>query len=90
MAGRTQPTRCSVLYASIYMLLRLAITLAVLRSYSNAERDLEILALRHQVAVLRPQVKRPDLLPADRMILSSVTSLTTNIMSRAAVRSKFS
>src|SRR6266699_620766 len=44
-----------VLYASIYMLLRLAISLAVLRSSSDAERDLEILALRHQVAVLRRQ-----------------------------------
>jgi hypothetical protein len=42
-----------VLYASIYMLLRLAVSLAVLRTTSDAERDLEILALRHQVAVLR-------------------------------------
>jgi hypothetical protein len=43
------------------MLLRLAISLAVLRSSPDAARDLEILALGHQVAVLRRQVKRPDL-----------------------------
>ncbi len=36
-----------VLYASIYMLLRLAISLAVLRNSPDAKRDLEILALRH-------------------------------------------
>ena len=47
-----------VLYASIYMLLRLAISLTVLHASSDAQRDLEILALRHQVAVLRRQVQK--------------------------------
>jgi len=52
------------------MLVRLAISLVVLRTSSDAERDLEILALRHQVAVLRRQVKRPELLTADRIVLA--------------------
>ena len=51
-----------VLYASIYMLLRLAISLAVLRSSSDVVRDLEILALRHQVTI--PRSSSP--LTADR------------------------
>lgn len=45
-----------VLFASVYMLLRLLINLTLLRTSSDAHRDLEILALRHQVAVLRRQV----------------------------------
>ncbi len=59
-------------YASSYVLMRLAISLAVLRTSSDAERDLEILALRRQVAVMCRQVKRPDLMPADRMILAAI------------------
>jgi len=56
------------------MQLRLATSLAVLRSSSAAERDLEILALGHQVTVLRRQVRGPDLLPADRLILAALGS----------------
>jgi putative transposase len=54
------------------MLVRLAVNLAVLRTNSNAERALEMLALRHQVAVLRGHVNRPELLPADRLILAAL------------------
>jgi len=46
-----------VLNESIYVLLRLAISLATLATSSDSERDLEILALRHQVAVSAPPRK---------------------------------
>jgi len=50
-----------VLLASFYSLVRLMIGLVELTSMGQSEKDSEILALRHEVAVLRRRVKRPDL-----------------------------
>lgn len=61
-----------VLFASIYSLLRLLVAISLIRTQPDAERDLELLALRQQVAVLSRQAKRPELLPTDRLILAAL------------------
>ena len=61
-----------MLCASIYAVLRLIVGIGVIRNMTEAELHGELLALRHEVAILRRQVKRPDLFPVDRMILAAI------------------
>lgn len=60
------------------MLLRLShlaltgmIRLLRLLSMSNADKDIEILALRHQLAVLQRQIDKPQLTLPDRAFLAA-------------------
>jgi putative transposase len=41
----------------------------------DSAKDLEILVLRHQLAVLRRQTPRPKLEPADRALLAAVSRI---------------
>jgi uncharacterized membrane protein YdfJ with MMPL/SSD domain len=58
-----------------YLVLRQVLQGIVLGMHSDRAKEIEILVLRHQVAVLRRQVKRLDLGPADRVALSALARL---------------
>ncbi len=59
----------------VYWLFRHLLGLAVLRCRSDAANEVEILVLRHELAVLRRQVSRPSCHPADRVFLAALVRL---------------
>jgi hypothetical protein len=62
-----------VLSKPAYLTLCRSIQLLVLLARGEAVKDLEILVLRHQLTVMRRQVARPKLEPADRAQLAAVS-----------------
>lgn len=58
-----------------YLMLSQVLQLLIQRMRGDRAKDVEILVLRHQVAVLRRQVRRLDLEPADRVILAALSRL---------------
>ena len=59
----------------IYTAMRRILDLMVLIASGDRGKEIEILVLRHQVAVLRRQVTRPELRPADRAWLAALSRL---------------
>ncbi len=59
----------------LYILTRHILELAALRFRSGRSKDIEIVVLRHELAILRRQVARPELADADRVFLAAAASL---------------
>ena len=68
-----------------YLVLRRVLQLAALRLRSDEFKELEIVVLRHELAVLRRQVARPEPSAADRVFLAAASRL----LPRASWRSFF-
>jgi putative transposase len=66
----------------LYLMARRLVGMLLGSLRTQHAKDVEIAVLRHQLEVLRRQVKRPELRPADRAVLA--------VLSRALPRSDWS
>ena len=64
-----------VVASLLYVLVRRVLTLLTLRFRSESSKDLEIVVLRHELAILRRQVGRAQLTDADRVFLAAASRL---------------
>ena len=62
-----------MLLSILYAVVRLLLDLALLRCRSATGRDLELLALRHAVRVLRRRTTRMAWRPGDRLVLTALS-----------------
>jgi transposase InsO family protein len=62
-----------VVPALLYILTRRMLEFVALRFRSPRSKDLEIVVLRHELAILRRQVTRPELSDADRVFLAAAS-----------------
>ena len=58
--------------ARFYRLVRLVVDLFVLRGRTDRSKDVEILVMRHQLAILQRQIAHPRFEPGDRAVLTAL------------------
>lgn len=71
LVGRRSDAGRIGVVARFYRLVRVVIDLLVLRGRADRSKDIEILVLRHQLAVLRRQVPQPHFERSDRAFLAA-------------------
>src|SRR5215217_2469368 len=62
-----------MLSSLVYAVVRLLLDVALVRCRSGTARDLELLALRHEVRVPRRRTKRIAWRPGDRLVLTALS-----------------
>ena len=62
-----------MVWSFMYLVLRRVLGLLVLGGRSERSKDLELVVLRHELQILRRQVQRPELRPADRAFLAAAS-----------------
>jgi hypothetical protein len=61
--------------SALYLVVCRLLELIVLVGRGDRAKELEILVLRHELSILRRQVKRPRLQPHDRLLLAALSRM---------------